>query len=229
MLREYLIGEAMHGLGIPTTRALAVVTTGELVLREEPLPGAILTRVAQSHLRVGTFEYAAAYGETDHLKELADYAIWRHMPADRHSSEPYRALLTFVIEQQATLIAQWMLIGFVHGVMNTDNMTISGETIDYGPCAFIDSYDPNAVFSSIDHDGRYAFGQQPGIAQWNLSRLAEALLPLLDPDQNQAREIATAALSNFAKRFNNSWLSGMRKNLDSVPKNQTIPSSYRGS
>src|SRR4051794_26205719 len=185
MLREYLMGEAMHALGIPTTRALAVVATGERVLREEgPLPGAVLCRVAASHLRVGTFQYAAASGDREVLRALADHAIARHLPAATGAPDRYLRLYRHVIEVQAELVSRWMLVGFVHGVLNTDNTTISGETIDYGPCAFMDAFDPATVFSSIDHTGRYAYGNQPGIVQWNLARLGEALLPLIDPDPN---------------------------------------------
>ncbi|NYE01277.1 uncharacterized protein YdiU (UPF0061 family) [Kineosphaera limosa] len=212
MLREYLMGEAMHALGIPTTRALSVVATGERVMREEGyLPGAVLCRVAASHLRVGTFQFAAANGGPDLVRRLADYAIARHYPAittDAHGPDnlgdpgnPYLALLEAVAGAQAQLLAQWMSVGFIHGVMNTDNMTISGQTIDYGPCAFLDAYDPATVFSSIDHGGRYAYGNQPGIAQWNLARFAETLLPLLHPDPDTAVDRATDALSGFARRY----------------------------
>lgn len=179
MVREYLMGEAMHALGIPTTRALAVVATGRTIMRERPLPGAVLARVASSHLRVGTFAYTANLGRPDVLRSLADYTIERHHPALREADSPYLALFDAVMRAQAELVAQWMGVGFVHGVMNTDNTTISGETIDYGPCAFLDAHDPRAVFSSIDHSGRYAYGNQPGIIQWNLARLGEALLPLI--------------------------------------------------
>ena len=193
MLREVLIGEAMHGLGIPSTRALAVVATGEQVQRETALPGAVLTRVAASHLRVGTFQYFAARGEFDKLRRLAEYAIARHDPALLGTPGRHLALLRAVAQRQARLIAQWMNVGFIHGVMNTDNMTISGETIDYGPCAFMEGYDPTTVFSSIDHGGRYAYGNQPAIARWNLARLAEALLPLLtDADDKGAVQQAVA-------------------------------------
>ena len=191
MLREYIISEAMHALGIPTTRSLAVVTTGGMVRRETRLPGAILTRVAASHIRVGTFQFPMARGNQDHLRQLADYTITRHYPELAGKPEPYIELLRSVIRRQASLIAKWQLVGFVHGVMNTDNMAISGETIDYGPCAFLDAYHPNTVFSSIDHGGRYSFGNQPKIAQWNLARFAETQLPLLDTDSNRAVEIAT--------------------------------------
>ena len=179
VLREYIVSEAMAALGVPTTRALAAVTTGERVLRDIVLPGAVLTRVAASHLRVGTFQYFAARGDVEGLRILADYAIARHYPEAAHAKEPYRALLEGVIARQAQLIAQWMLLGFIHGVMNTDNTSISGETIDYGPCAFMEAYDPAKVYSSIDHGGRYAYGNQPRVALWNLARLAESLLPVL--------------------------------------------------
>src|SRR5689334_892571 len=186
MLREYLISEAMHALGIPTTRSLAVVATGEPVLREDVLPGAVLTRVAASHIRVGTFQYFAARGDHDAVRELLGYVIARHYPQAREDDVPALAVLKAVAERQARLVAQWMLVGFIHGVMNTDNVALSGETIDYGPCAFMDKYHPNTVFSSIDHHGRYAYMNQPVIAQWNLARLAETLLPLIDNDTNKA-------------------------------------------
>jgi len=213
MLREYVISEAMHALGIPTTRSLAVVTTGEPVYRETVQRGAVLTRVAASHLRVGTFQYAAARGEVDLLCTLADYAIARHDPELAASDTPYLALLDAVIARQADLIARWQLVGFVHGVMNTDNMAISGETIDYGPCAFLDTYHPDTVFSSIDHGGRYAFGQQPNIAVWNLARFAETLLPLIDDNTEVAVECATASLERFPDRFADAWLAGFRRKL----------------
>ncbi len=213
MLREHLIGEAMHALGIPTTRALAVVATGEQVARETMLPGAVLTRVAASHLRVGTFQYAASLREADLLRRLADHAIARHHPAAAEAPQPYVALYDAVIEVQAALVAQWMLVGFVHGVMNTDNMTISGETIDYGPCAFMDAYDPATVYSSIDHGGRYAYANQPLIAQWNLARLAEALLPLFGDDVERAAATATDVLQTFPERHRRHWLAGMRAKL----------------
>lgn len=211
MLREHVIGEAMHALGIPTTRALAVVATGERVLRETALPGAVLVRVAASHLRVGTFQYAAAWGDRDGalLRRLADHAIARHHP----DAGSYLGLLEAVTNVQASLVARWMHVGFIHGVMNTDNMTISGETIDYGPCAFMDAYDPATVFSSIDHGGRYAFGNQPAIAQWNLARLAETLLPLLDDDVDAAVEAATGVLNEFPGRYLRTWRGGMRAKL----------------
>ncbi|MCW2959568.1 MAG: YdiU family protein, partial [Solirubrobacterales bacterium] len=213
MLREYVIGEAMHALGIPTTRALAVVATGDDVIRETPLPGAVLTRVAASHLRVGTFEYAAALGDPELLRRLADYAIARHHPSAAEAEHPYLAFFEAVLEAQAQLVARWVLVGFIHGVMNTDNMTISGETIDYGPCAFMDAYDPATVFSSIDHLRRYAYGNQPPIAHWNLARLAEAILPLIDPDQTTAIAAATGVLQSFPARYGVHWLTGMKAKL----------------
>jgi uncharacterized protein YdiU (UPF0061 family) len=213
MLREYLISEAMHALGIPTTRSLAVASTGEPVFREQPLPGAILTRIASSHIRVGTFEYFASLGNTDDLRALADYTLRRHFPQNLKAENPIIAMLKEVIERQAFLISQWMRVGFVHGVMNTDNMALSGETIDYGPCAFIDSYDPAAVFSSIDSYGRYAFGQQPQIAGWNLARFAETLLPILDPSPDAALEQANQALAGFSARFEHHWLAALRAKL----------------
>lgn len=215
MLREWLVSEYMHRIGIPTTRALAVVATGERVLREDgPLPGAVLCRVAASHLRVGTFVFAAS--APDVLRRLTEMAIARHHPQCADAERPALALLEAVCEAQARLIAQWMCAGFVHGVMNTDNMTISGETIDYGPCAFIDAFDPGAVFSSIDANGRYAFGNQPLVAQWNLARFAEALLPLLaeeDGDEDAAVRAATELLSGFTARFGSHWRAGMRARL----------------
>lgn len=219
MLREYIISEAMHALGIPTTRSLAVVTTGESIQRETRLPGAVLTRIASSHLRVGTFQYARHWGEPDELRELADYAILRHYPEiDKESpeladGERYARFLQSVMERQASLIAKWMLAGFIHGVMNTDNMTISGETIDYGPCAFMDIYDPATVFSSIDTGGRYAYGNQPPIALWNLTRLAETLLPLLHEDTERGVEMAQEILGGFERRYLDYWFDGMRAKL----------------
>ena len=213
MLREYVISEAMHALGIPTTRSLAVAATGEPVYRPEPLPGAVLTRVAASHLRVGTFEYAAARGELAALRALADYTLQRHYPEAAEADAPYLAMLTAVIDRQARLLAQWQCVGFIHGVMNTDNMTLSGETIDYGPCAFMNAYDPATVFSSIDRHGRYAYARQPFIAQWNLARLAEALLPLLHDDEARAVELANEAVEGFEARFKQHWLAGMRGKL----------------
>ncbi|WP_018600765.1 YdiU family protein [Mycobacterium sp. 155] len=217
MLREYVVSEAMHALGIPTTRSLAVTSTGRDVLRETRQPGAVLARVAASHLRVGSFQYASAYGramgDPGVLRRLADHAIARHHPAAATADNPYLALFEAVIAVQAELVARWMLVGFVHGVMNTDNMTISGETIDYGPCAFMEAYDPATVFSSIDHGGRYAYGNQPAVAQWNLARFAETLLPLIAEDGDRAAALATDALAGFRIRFQNAWLAGMRAKL----------------
>ena len=213
MQREYLNSEAMHALGIPTTRSLAVVATGRQVYRETPLPGAVLARIATSHLRVGSFQYAGATGDTDLLRRLADHAIARHHPTAAAADRPYLALLEAAIAAQASLVAQWMLAGFVHGVMNTDNMTISGETIDYGPCAFLEAFDPATVYSSIDHAGRYAYGNQPVVAEWNLARLAEALLPLLHDDQAQAVGLATEALGGYRPQYSTVWSEGMRAKL----------------
>ena len=213
MLREYLIGEAMHGLGIPTTRALAVAATGERVMRERALPGAVLARVAASHLRAGTFQYALTTGGRDQVHALADYAIGRHYPQASEAPNRYLELLRRVAAAQAALVARWMLTGFVHGVMNTDNTTISGETIDYGPCAFMDAYDPATVFSSIDHAGRYAYGNQPGILQWNMARLAETLLPLIDDDTDAAVEAGTEVLSEFGGAYQRHWDEGMAAKL----------------
>ena len=213
MLREYIISEAMHALGIPTTRSLAVTATGEDVWRQEALPGAVLTRVAASHIRVGTFEWAATAGDKVTVRALVEYTLRRHYPGLVCEENPPRALLLAVIERQAALVAQWMLAGFVHGVMNTDNMALSGETIDYGPCAFMDVYDPATVFSSIDQHGRYAYGNQPGIAQWNLARLAETLLPVLHSEETPAVVMAEEALQGFKDRFQHHWLAGMRKKL----------------
>ena len=213
MLREYIISEAMSALGIPTTRSLAVTTTGEPVYREIPNPGAILTRVAASHIRVGTFQFAAATQNKPYLQALADYTIQRHFPALAREEHPYLALLDRVIDLQASLIAQWMQVGFIHGVMNTDNMSISGETIDYGPCAFMNNYHPETVFSSIDTQGRYAYGNQSNIAHWNLVRLAEALLPLIHESEEEAIEIVTQSLNKFPQAFQEDWLAGMRKKL----------------
>jgi len=204
MLREYLISEAMYGLGIPTTRSLAVVTTGEPVFRETVLPGAVLTRVAASHIRVGTFEFAATHGY-DELKALADYTIDRHYPALQGCANRYLALLNAVIDRQAALIARWMAVGFVHGVMNTDNMSMAGETIDYGPCAFMDRYDPSTVFSSIDRQGRYAYANQPRIGHWNLTRLAEAMLPLLHADETTALNLANNAIGEYPGLYQSYW------------------------
>lgn len=213
MLREYVISEAMSALGIPTTRSLAVVTTGESVYRSSAQRGAILTRVAASHIRVGTFEYLAARHDVENLRVLADYTIGRHYPKLVDVPGKYAEFLRAVIDRQASLIAQWQMIGFIHGVMNTDNMAISGETIDYGPCAFMNAYSPETVFSSIDHSGRYAYGNQPAIAQWNLARFAETLLPLLDVDQEQAIAIASDALGEYPTLFRRYWLAGMRRKL----------------
>jgi len=213
MLREYIISEAMHALGIATTRSLAVVTTGETVIRETELPGAILTRVAASHLRVGTFQYAAKWGTVQDLQSLADYTLQRHFPNVDNVDNRYLMLLKEVIHRQAVLIAKWQLVGFIHGVMNTDNMALSGETIDYGPCAFMNAYDPGTVFSSIDVQGRYAYGNQPNIAAWNLARFAETLLPLLHENEEQAIKLAEDAISDFAEIYHQNWLSGMRAKL----------------
>jgi uncharacterized protein YdiU (UPF0061 family) len=213
MLREVLIGEAMHALGIPTTRALAVVSTGEPVYRERALPGAILTRVAASHLRVGTFQYFAAHGTPEQVRQLADYAIARHFPEPAGTEDRYLGFLRAVAERQAALIAQWMHVGFIHGVMNTDNMGIPGESIDFGPCAFMEAFDPRAVFSSIDEMGRYAYGEQPRIARWNLSRLAETLLPLIAGNEGHAISLATEVLDTFPGRYQHYWLAGLRAKL----------------
>ncbi|MDP4085492.1 MAG: YdiU family protein [Bacillota bacterium] len=213
MLREYIISEAMHALGIPTTRILAVVTTGEPVIRETELPGAILTRVAASHLRVGTFQFVEKWCSDEEIRVLADYALERHYPEVNHDENRYLSLLKAVIKRQAMLIAKWQLVGFIHGVMNTDNMTISGETIDYGPCAFMDTYDPATVFSSIDRQGRYAYGNQPYMAGWNLARLAETLLPLLNENQDKAIQVAEDAISEFGELYKSNWHEGMRAKL----------------
>jgi serine/tyrosine/threonine adenylyltransferase len=213
VLREYLISEAMHALGIATTRALAAVATGQSVQRDRPLPGAVLTRVAASHVRVGTFQYFAARGDLEAIKRLADYVIDRCDPDAGQAEKPYLALLKGVVERQAVLIARWMNVGFIHGVMNTDNTALSGETIDFGPCAFMDSYDPATVYSAIDEFGRYAYGNQPGVAQWNLARFAEALLPILDPDGERAVELASEAVSAFSERFQAHWIAGMRRKI----------------
>jgi uncharacterized protein YdiU (UPF0061 family) len=216
VLREYIVSEAMAALGVPTTRALAVIATGERVLRETALPGAVLTRVAASHLRVGTFEYFAARRDTDAIRILANYTIERHYPEAATAKRPYRALMDGVITRQAHLVAQWMLLGFIHGVMNTDNTSISGETIDYGPCAFMDVYDPATVFSFIDQQGRYAFGNQPRIALWNLTRLAEALLPILIEEaggEQTALDSANEALTAFSPQFQAAHVAGFRRKL----------------
>ncbi|HYN96811.1 MAG TPA: YdiU family protein [Pilimelia sp.] len=213
MLREYVVSRAMHALGIPTTRSLAVVATGRAVRRETPLPGAVLARVARSHLRVGSFQYAQVTGDVGLLRRLADHAIARHHPRAGEAGRPYLALFDAVVAAQASLVARWMLVGFIHGVMNTDNMTISGETIDYGPCAFMEAFDPATVYSSIDHNGRYAYGNQPLVAQWNLARLAEALLPLFDDDQERAVELALESLGGFGRRYDAARSAGMRAKL----------------
>jgi uncharacterized protein YdiU (UPF0061 family) len=213
MLREYVLSEAMYALGIPTTRSLAVVATGRTVQRETPLPGAVLARVASSHLRVGSFQFARATDDLELLRRLADHAISRHHPHAIEAENPYLALFEGVAAAQASLIARWMLVGFVHGVMNTDNMTISGETIDYGPCAFMEAFDPATVYSSIDEGGRYAYGNQPGIGQWNLARLAETLLPLFQDDQDAAIALATDALGRFRQQYAAAWTAGMRAKI----------------
>ena len=213
MLREYVVSESMHALGIPTTRALAVVATGAEVWRETALPGAVLARVASSHLRVGSFQYAAASGDLDLVRRLADHAIARHYPAAADAEQPYLALFDAVVAAQAALVARWMLVGFIHGVMNTDNMTISGETIDYGPCAFMEAYDPATVYSSIDHAGRYAYANQPIVAQWNLARFAETLLPLISDDQQRAVEVAVESLGKFTVAYDAARAAGMRAKL----------------
>lgn len=213
MLREYIISEAMYALDIATTRSLAVVTTGESVIRETEQPGAILTRVATSHLRVGTFQYVSEWGTIEDLQALADYTLQRHFPEVNADENRYLVLLQEVVKRQAILIAKWQLVGFIHGVMNTDNMTLSGETIDYGPCAFMDAYDPTTVFSSIDIHGRYAYGNQPNIAAWNLARFAETLLPLLHVNQDEAVKLAQDEISGFIDLYRCNWLGGMRAKL----------------
>jgi uncharacterized protein YdiU (UPF0061 family) len=213
VLREYVVSEAMAALGIPTTRSLAAVVTGETVARETPLPGAVLTRVATSHVRIGTFQFFAARGDLEGLRLLADHVIARHYPEATHADRPYRSLLELVIVRQAELIARWLLVGFIHGVMNTDNMSIAGETIDYGPCAFMDEYHPAKVFSSIDQLGRYAYANQPQIATWNLARFAETLLPLIDEDLQQAIKQAEGVLERFSARFEAAYSAGMRQKL----------------
>jgi len=228
MLREYIISEAMYALGIPTTRSLAVAATGDPVYREEVMQGAVLTRVAASHIRVGTMQWAASQRDDTSVRALADYTLARHYPeladastfADTSADKPnrYMALFDAILARQASLIARWQLVGFIHGVMNTDNMALSGETIDYGPCAFMDAYDSATVFSSIDHGGRYAYGNQPPIAQWNLARLAESMLPLFDTHQDRALESATAALERFADLFHQHWLDGMRAKLGLITR-----------
>ncbi|KUP09650.1 hypothetical protein Q73_01845 [Bacillus coahuilensis m2-6] len=228
MLREYIISEAMNGLGIPTTRSLAVVSTGDEILRETRLPGAVLTRVAKSHLRVGTFQYAASFGTIDDVKDLADYAINRHFPHLLNEPDRYSKFLEEVLKSQAELVAKWQLIGFVHGVMNTDNMTISGETIDYGPCAFMDKFDPGTVFSSIDVKGRYVFGNQPYIAGWNVARLAECLIPLLHKDEKEAIDMAQSILSSFPTTYHTYWKKGMRDKLGLFEEHVSDQSLFDG-
>ena len=213
MLREYIISEAMHGLGISTTRSLAVVTTGENVIRETPLPGAILTRVAASHIRVGTFQYVTMQDDIKTLKTLFNYTINRHYPELKDSNNQALSLLKIVMEKQIKLVTDWMRVGFIHGVMNTDNMTVSGETIDYGPCAFMDNYNPETVFSSIDHHGRYAYFNQPGITKWNLARFAETLLPLINNDKDKAIDITSKTINSFGTLYKKCWLEMMRKKL----------------
>lgn len=218
MLREYIISEAMHALGIPTTRSLAVITSGEQIMRESPLPGAILVRVASSHIRVGTFSYASAFGTTEDVRCLADYTLHRHFPHLISKEHRYLELLRTVIDLQASLIAKWMLVGFIHGVMNTDNMAISGETIDYGPCAFMDTYHPASVFSSIDTKGRYAYQNQPEIAKWNLTQFAIALLPLLHEDEEEAAMLARTELARFHVQYESNYLAGMQRKLGLTSK-----------
>ena len=213
MLREYIISEAMHGLGISTTRSLAVVTTGENVIRETPLPGAILTRVAASHIRVGTFQYVTMQDDIKTLKTLFNYTINRHYPELKDSNNQALSLLKIVMEKQIKLVTDWMRVGFIHGVMNTDNMTVSGETIDYGPCAFMDNYNPETVFSSIDQHGRYAYFNQPGITKWNLARFAETLLPLINNDKDKAIDIASKTINSFGTLYKKCWLEMMKKKL----------------
>lgn len=213
VIREYIVSEAMNALGIPTTRSLAMVLTGDRVYRERDMPGAILTRVAASHIRTGTFEYFTFRKDWEAVKILANYVIDRHYPSARNASNPYLGLLDAAVKAHAHLVAQWMLVGFIHGVMNTDNMAISGETIDYGPCAFMDFYDPNMVFSSIDHQGRYSFSNQPAIAQWNLGMLATCLLPFVDANEMKAKDLAKEVIHSFGEIFRSHWLAGMRKKI----------------
>lgn len=222
-LREYIASEAMYALGIPTTRSLAVVTTGETVVRQRIAPGAVLTRIAASHLRVGTLEYFASRGDKEKLERLISYALRRHYPDVADATNPAKALLDGVAVAQGTLIAQWMLVGFIHGVMNTDNMTLSGETIDYGPCAFMDEYDPGTVFSAIDQHGRYAFSNQPGIGSWNLARMAEALLDLLDNDAEAAVASAKESIDLYGHTFASTWFAGMRNKLGLVGEDDGDP------
>ncbi|MBP1859722.1 protein adenylyltransferase SelO [Rhizobium herbae] len=213
VLREYIVSEAMFALGIPATRALAAVVTGDPVYREHVLPGGVITRVAASHIRVGTFQFLAARGDTEGLKTLADYVIDRHYPEIKDGERPYLELLKAVVERQASLIARWLCVGFIHGVMNTDNCAVSGETIDFGPCAFLDAYDPAKVFSSIDRGGRYAYGSQPAIGQWNMARLAETLLPLICPEPSEAVNLANDAIAGYGPQFQNHWLAGMKAKI----------------
>lgn len=224
VLREYIVSEAMHALGVPTTRALAAVTTGETVQRETLLPGGVFTRVAASHIRVGTFQYFAAQEDTDALRDLADHTIARHYPAAAEATNPYLALLEAVVAAQSDLITQWLPLGFIHGVMNTDNCAISGETIDYGPCAFMDGFHPQCVFSSIDRGARYAWGNQPSIAQWNLTRFAETILPLIDPDKDEAIKLAETALAKFPDRFQAGYLTAFSTKLGLGEVNDTSKS-----
>jgi uncharacterized protein YdiU (UPF0061 family) len=228
VLREYIVSEAMAALGVPTTRALAAVTTGEEVYRETPLPGAVFARVASSHLRVGTFQFFAARRDSEAIALLVDHALARHEPAALAAPNRARALLEGVVARQAELIARWLLIGFVHGVMNTDNTTISGETIDFGPCAFLDAYDASAVFSSIDQGGRYAYGQQPNIALWNLTRLAECLLPLLDAEQERAIALAQEVLAGFAPRFTSAYREGLARKLGLAARDDSLADAFLG-
>jgi uncharacterized protein YdiU (UPF0061 family) len=228
VLREYVVSEAMHALGIAATRALAAVATGEAVYRERgALPGAVLTRVAASHVRVGTFQYFAARADTDSVRRLAEYVIERHYADLRSAANPYLELLRSVMQRQARLIAAWMNVGFIHGVMNTDNMAVSGETIDFGPCAFMDAYDPATVFSSIDHMGRYAYANQPAAAQWNLARFAETLLTCIDPHMDRAIELATGVIADFSREFDEHWLAGMRRKLGLFTEEEGDPALIR--
>ncbi len=227
MLREVLLGEAMHALGVATTRALAVTSTGELVFRENALPGAVLTRVAASHIRIGTFQYFASRGQHDYVKRLADYSIRRHFPHLLDSENRYLEFLIAVSQRQAALVAHWMSLGFIHGVMNTDNMSIAGETIDYGPCAFMEHYNPKTVFSSIDEQGRYSYANQPLIAQWNLARLAETLLQLINDDQTQAIASATEVIETFSTAYQQQWLQRMRCKLGITPSSHTTDAEDR--
>lgn len=229
MLREYLISEAMHALGIPSTRSLAVVTTGESIHRDTNLPGAVLTRVASSHIRIGTFEYLSAQKDFNGLKKLADYTLARHYPAALTTDNPYLSLLEEVIKKHSVLIVDWMRVGFIHGVMNTDNMAISGETIDYGPCAFMDFYDPKTVFSAIDQLGRYSYGNQPSMTQWNLARFAETLIPLLHPDETKAIELARQSIDEFSTLYQKQWLAMMRGKLglfNEQPQDQQLITDF---